>query len=338
MKMRENRWHLRHRFCLGTVFLGTMFCGAASADREISAWERDRVGLTAAQASAADEVYYGNAHPYLEEPWETLRKEIPELKRVQPAGDQRALPEILKKTATNVDDFFANFVDLIAREKIRQERMSGRGLVTGVEQVEDSYLILRHESEGRTEISEYRMDAKGNRLDLEQAGLEHGFMVTSGYAMHCNFFATAFQRESAFRYLGDEKLGGRDTYVVGFAAKPGKASLHVTMRGAGGTKMTMLEQGIAWVDKETFQIVRMRTDLLAPHPEIGMLQQTTEVSFEKVQLPDVGAPLWLPSVVKVYIKKKLERDGVLFEGSYRNEHHYTDYRHYGVSVKMKTVQ
>jgi hypothetical protein len=49
----------------------------------------------------------------------------------------------------------------------------------------------------------------------------------------------------------------------------------------------MLTQGIAWVDKENFHIVRMQTDLLARRPEIGLDKQTTKVRFGEVRLPDV---------------------------------------------------
>jgi hypothetical protein len=95
-------------------------------------------------------------------------------------------------------------------------------------------------------------------------------------------------------------------------------------------------QGIAWVDKRNFQIIRMRTDLLAPHPEIGLDRQTTEVTLTKVQLLDVATPLWWPSEVKVYLRfKACDSDlAPLYGTSYRNEHHYTDYRRYRVSVKM----
>ncbi len=66
--------------------------------------------------------------------------------------------------------------------------------------------------------------------------------------------------------------------------------------------MRMLIQGIAWVDKSDFQIIRMRTDLLAPRTEIGLDRQTTEVTFDRVQLPDVATPLWLPSDVQLNIQ------------------------------------
>jgi hypothetical protein len=125
---------------------------------------------------------------------------------------------------------------------------------------------------------------------------------------------------------------------VAFARQPGLADLLVTVTGTRGTKIHMLTQVIAWLDKSNFQIIRMRTDLLAPRPEIALDRQTTEVAFNEVQLSDVAAPLWLSSEVKVYIKFK-SRDPerkLTYEQSFQNEHHYSDYRQYRVSVKMLT--
>ncbi len=281
--------------------------------------------------------YYANAHPYVEQSLDQLSTRLPELRKIQPAADSQELPVILEKTATNVDSFFRHIVDLIAKEKITQARLNGGGF-SASEHVQDNYLILRRANGADAEIVEYRMDAKGNRMD--HVGLDKGYLATSGFALTCNYFSSAFRAESNFRYLGDQKLGTRDTYVVAFAQKPDRASLFVMMAGRSGTSAQMLMQGIAWVDKSNFQIIRMRTDLLAPRPELALESQTTEVIFSKVQLLDVITPLWLPSEVKVNVKfRELDVEARRFdELSYRNVHHYSDYRRYRVSVHMVVPQ
>ena len=187
---------------------------------------------------------------------------------------------ILENTGERVDGFFHNVVDLLAHEEIAQERLDGIGAIEAREFVRDSYLILRRGEETGANIDEYRMDDKGNRID--KVGLDKGFFVTSGFALSCNYFSTAFQTESIFRYLGDQRIGQRDTYVVAFAQKPGKATLFVTMTERGGARVHMLMQGVIWVDKSNLQIIRMRTDLLAPRPEIGLEQLSTVVTLNKV--------------------------------------------------------
>lgn len=269
---------------------------------------------------------YANAHPYLDWPLAQLTGLIPELKGLQAATSQEQLPAILQNMGLTVDDFVHNIVDLIAHEDVTQERLDAKGKIKAKERIQDDYLILHHGYEWGAS-AEYRMDDKGNRLG--PIGLEKGYLVTSGYALSCISFATVVQPQSRFRYLGDERLGSRETYVLGFAHEPG-ATFTTTMRGTGGHEVDMLTQGILWVDKNKFQILRMRSDLLAPNAEIGLDQLTTEVTFDQLRLQDVPNPLWLPSDVTVYMEINKEK--------YRNLHHYTKYRRYRVSVKIGAPQ
>lgn len=297
------------------------------------------VASVAAELPKGDEPDpYANRHAYFDEPLPQLIKRVPELKHLQPIHSQSELPLILQKTGERVDDFFRHVTDLMAREdislgRLKQELPSSRPEVSS-ERVRDSYLILRHKSKNRSDIIEYRTDAKGDNFD--QTVVKRGFIVTSGFALSCNYFSTGFQPESVFRYLGDEQIGSQDTYVVGFAQQPSKATLTVRMRGRSAAPVQLLVQGIAWIDKSNFQIVRLRTDLLAPRWDVGLNQQTTEVTFGKVQLADVAVPLWLPNSVKVYAEFTTHNGDVdeFFELSYHNEHRYSDYQRYRVATKV----
>jgi VWFA-related protein len=275
----------------------------------------------------SEQVYYANAHPYIDLPLAQLVDRIPELKAVQPAADQQELPGILQKMGRSVDEFVREIGDLIAHEDVIQEKLNAKGGIQAKERVQDNYLILHHGYEWGAS-AEYRMDEKGNRLG--PIGLEKGYLATSGYALSCISFSTFAQSQSRFRYLGQEMIGLRGTYVLGFAQKPGEATFLVTMRGTGGADVDMLTQGILWVDKNSFQIIRMRSDLLAPNKEIQLDQLTTDETFGEVQLQDVANPVWLPRDVEVYIE--------IHKRKFRNEHHYKDYRRYRVSVKIGAPQ
>jgi VWFA-related protein len=275
----------------------------------------------------SQQVYYANAHPYLDLSLAQLAERIPELRALQPAANRQELSVILQKVGRSVDDFVREIGDLIAHEDVTQERLTEKGGVRAKQRVQDNYLILHHGYEWGAS-AEYRMDEKGNRLG--PIGLEKRYLVTSGFALSCISFSTVAQSQSRLRYLGEEKIGSRETYVLGFAQKPGEATFLVTMIGTEGAVANMLTQGILWVDKNNFQIIRMRSDLLAPQNEIGLDQLTTEVTFGEVQLQDVPNPLWLPSDVDVSMEIKKQK--------FHNVHHYTNYRRYRVSVKIGAPQ
>jgi hypothetical protein len=172
---------------LGILLTAYVRFGYAQATPELRTWLEDHGPQS---FDKSDQFYYANVHPYLEEPVKKIVKRIPELKSMKPAPDQQALPMILQKTGKTIDDFFHNIVDLIAREKITQENLTttevgtaegyssprGIGAKTS-DSVQDDYLIVRTGKGVQQGIVEYRMDAKGNRLD--EWGLSTGYLSPS---------------------------------------------------------------------------------------------------------------------------------------------------------------
>lgn len=276
-----------------------------------------------ATRSTTEDSSDANAYPFVDEPLDRLVERIPELKALHRATDQEELPVILKTMGQRVDDFMGSIGDIIAHEDLTQEKLNAGGKVKAKERIQDEYLILHHGDEWGAG-AEYRMDENGNRL--ESIGLEKGYMVTSGFALSCISFSTTAQPKSRFRYLGEEKIGPLETYVLGFAQRSGEATLTAAMMGNRRTKTDLLTQGILWVDKRSFQIIRMRMDLLSRNEEIGREQGTTDVTFSEVKLPGLPSPIWLPSGVDVYLE--------IDQQKFRNVHRYTNYRLYRVSVKL----
>ena len=267
--------------------------------------------------------YFDDAHPYLEEPIEQIIRKIPELKGLEPAEDQDELPVILSGTGRIVEAFFKDVVNLVAQEEVTEERVNGKGKTTASRQQSYDYLILIHRDERPPRVDEYRMNANGS--PVKQEGLASGYSITSGFALKCIHFLPGLQWDSTFRYLGNQTVDGKDTYVVAFAQRPGRSTVTTNAIGIWGT-VILLVQGIAWVDRTTFHILRMRTDLLAPRSDIGLEQQTTLLRLDKVQLPEVPKPLWLPSEVQVTVK---------FKGQcFRNDHRYPEYELFRVSSKI----
>jgi VWFA-related protein len=298
---------------------------AAEAKRLGTADDTSPQSASAESGAAEHKPDYANAHAYVDLPMAQLVERVPVLKSLQPATDQQELPMILQKMGERMDDFVQNIGDLIARENLTQERLNAAGKIKAKQRVQDNYLILHHGySWGAS--AEYRMDDKGNRLG--PIGLAQGYLVTSGHALSCIEFSSAAQSQSQarFRYLGNEMLGSRETYVLGFAQRPGEVNFSTVMAGTGAEEVDMVTQGILWVDKSNFQILRMRRDLLAPNREILLEQLTTDVTFGEVRLQGVPNPLWLPNEADVYIEIGGQK--------YRNMHQYHDYRRYRVSVKI----
>jgi hypothetical protein len=261
--------------------------------------------------------------PYIDEPFERLINDIPKLKGIEPATDQHALAVILSATAERVDRFLRDIVTVAAQEEVTQEKLDKQGSVLSSQHLQYNYLILLHKDETPQRLEEYRQGASG-QIASQKSGVA-GYSVTSGFALKCLYFATPRLKESRFRYLGEQLVGATETYVVGFAQQPGKASSLESVSGDWGST-AILVQGIAWIDQHSLQIIHLRTDLLVVPTGVGLDRQTTEIAFGEIKLPDVEAPLWLPTEVDVQ---------ALFRGeNFRNEHRYSNYKHFGATVKM----
>ena len=121
-------------------------------------------------------------------------------------------------------------------------------------------------------------------------------------------------------------MDGHDTFVVAFAQIPG--SVESPGRIVSGSRSTLsLLQGIAWVDQSDFRIVRLRTDILAPRPEVPLQRLTAKIQFGPVHLAaETNLELWLPLAVEL----DMEASG----RSYFEQHKYSRYRLYQVKTRI----
>ena len=151
-------------------------------------------------------------------------------------------------------------------------------------------------------------------------------MLTSGFASASLPFHPAYQSQAIFRYLGRQKVDGRNTYVIAFAQQPGKARVYGTFKFREVRMMTF-SQGLAWVDSKSYQITRLRTDLLAPLVEVKLDRETTEIAFSEVQFKSIGKEFSLPQQVTVTVD---------WNGKHlQNQHRYSDFMLFNVEAVEK---
>jgi len=267
--------------------------------------------------------YYENARPLLDYPLPDILRANPELQGLEPASSQDALAMILDKAGKMTEDLMESMPNLVSHEDVRQEKLRASGKVQEHRQDEFDYMILVHRQGGQISLEEYRAGPGGSSLAVN--GLEEGYMLSQGFASAWLHFLPAVQQAARFRYLGQQTDGGFRCYVVAFAQKPGWAT--ITGRVAhGGRLARILYQGMAWIDEASFRIVRLRTDLLAPRPDIGLDRQTTELHLGETRLPQMVSPLWLPQEVIVTT--------AMDEQHLRNVHRYSSYRLFKVETKI----
>jgi hypothetical protein len=251
---------------------------------------------------------------------------FPELKGLVPDADQSQLEPILRKVGESVQALFDSFPDTSSHEEIAMEVLHPNGKVAQSQAQHFEYLMVKTSDENGLRLSEYRTDKAGNRTTPGGGSDDARYMVTLGFASAPLIFHPDYQTGSALRLLGRQRLDGHDTLVIAFAERPATAKMLEEFRISNASAVVLI-QGIAWVDAATYQVLRMRTDLLKPVPEVRLEAQTTDVRFGEVHFPARDRGLWLPQEVAVTVH---------WNGrTFRNRHHYSDYELFQVKTHQK---
>jgi hypothetical protein len=252
---------------------------------------------------------------------ELRRQHRAELGRLEFADDPQELRVLVRKTGENVDAFFRNVQNTASKEEILAQRLKLTGKVEASSHSSCSYLLLARPDRIGMLFEEDRADRKNRPIKF---GKLEEYVVTSGFASQCMFLHPDHQYSSRFRYLG--KLPS--AHVIAFAQKPDARDF---LNFINGTEPTpVLLQGLVWIDPVTYQIVRMRTDLLEPDTRNGVARQTTESWLSEVRFDGVPQAFWLPRQVVVTIEYR--------QKIFRNEHRYSGYKLFSVSSFDKIVK
>ena len=259
-----------------------------------------------------------------------LEAAVPELKGLKLSNDQQKLAGVLDKVGAKTLDIAQNTPNLIARERVTAPEGAGAF------RRDYDYLILARPEGKMITLDEFRLDLKTgekfqtdeiikeplHRSDLERASNEanskaEGPPMSQGFATSWVHFYPSNRVRATYRYLGEEKMDGHRVLVLAFAQKPASVSLPALFRYQSKTAPLFL-QGVAWVDPSDFRILRLRTDLLAPVPEVSLHRWTADIQFGATRIEQVPVPLQLPRKVSVTT--------VVGGEIIREVHEYSDYR------------
>ncbi len=252
------------------------------------------VSLRTMNKNQSDEVSTPN-YVIVDLPQKKLRHFYPELKSLQPADTQQELPKILERVGANESLLLNSIPDVVCQENVVQQRVDKKGFVKGLPlfDAQYKYLVLAHSSGGGVRLNEVRVSPTGKEPEKWPTG---GPLLAQGFGLMPLFFHPFHQEEAKFRFLGRQVVDNENDYVVAFAQQREKAQL-TGIINVDGVSVPVAYQGIAWINPDNFQIVRMRTDLLQPQPDMGL--EETEVRLEEIRLATVSNPLWLPQDVVV---------------------------------------
>jgi len=191
------------------------------------------------------------------------------------------------------------------------------------------FIIIPKPVGGLPLFEEYRTNRAGKPIEVTSgAGLT---TFTSNFAGSWIYFSPSDQPHNRFRYFGTQPVQKRACYVVGFAQDPKVTRTYAAFQLVDPpAAAVLLVQGLAWIDKQSFQILRMETWLLAPRSDIQLESADTVVNFFSVQPGDVDRTVWVPHDVTVT---------TLYQGrKAQNTHRYSNFQIFRVESTLKPAE
>ncbi len=254
-----------------------------------------------------------------------LASAAPELTELVPISDTAAMEPVLRKIGLGVQAIFEDFPNTSVQEEIEMQRLHQDGKIADSLKQHFQYLLVSSVDRDILNLDEYRVDNSG--APVTPGAPDRDLMATSGFASIPLVFHPDYQIGSSFRLLGHQEMDGHDALVIAFAERPATAKM-LEEFVLKDQRTTVLTQGFAWIDPDTFQVLRMHTELLKPAPEVRLTAQTTDVRYGPVHFKSNNQTLWLPQEVTVTVH---------WNGrAYRNTHRYSDYQLFQVGTHEKT--
>jgi tetratricopeptide (TPR) repeat protein len=217
--------------------------------------------------------------------------------RVPPveAGAACALDDVVQKASQRIEEFVTNVDRFVATESVSHETINRSGLVSAPETRKFDYMVsIQEVRKGFFNVEEFR--TVGNTFGEFPGGVD-----TNGLPAMVLIFHPYNVGSFDLTCEGLAQWNGGLAWQVHFRQRPDKPN---TMRkyrlGAMGRSVTVPLKGRAWIAADTYQIVRLETQMLAPVPEIHLAADSTVIEYGPVHFRERNMDMWLPQSADVY--------------------------------------
>jgi tetratricopeptide (TPR) repeat protein len=202
--------------------------------------------------------------------------------------------EVLPPVSREVARMAGGIGEVGADEEISQEEVDGLGHGRHVVHINTDYEAEIHTLRtGQLSVSEYRARSMPE-AERGSPPVVHGLVALA------LVFHPLYLEDFTFRCEGLTEWKGQESWSIHFVQKqdrPGR--LHVFV-DAGNTYTGYL-RGRALVDKLTFEVLHLETDLLEPIPPLHLDQEHLAVDYGPVTFQLSKRRFWLPEQADLYV-------------------------------------
>jgi tetratricopeptide (TPR) repeat protein len=203
------------------------------------------------------------------------------------------LQKVQDEAAKRVRDFVESVNKITATEKLYNELLNHSGFPAVRENRSYDYVVgIEEIRPGMFDVQEYR---NGNT----DPALFPQHIATIGLPSLVMVFHPDYKDDFEVSCEGLSRWGGGLAWQVHFRQRWEKPS---RLRGyrVGGRLTPVSLRGRAWIAADTYQVVRLETDIVSPLPEIRLKAEHISVDYGPIAFRKYNAKLWLPQTAELY--------------------------------------
>ncbi len=230
--------------------------------------------------------------------------------------------QVLAEAGNRVEELISNVEKISAIESIMYERFDGAGNASNSETRKFDYAAMVSQQPNVVLVDEYRSQRYDQAVVPDR-------IADNGFAVLALVFHPSMR--DAFR-MSCEGLGewhGRPAWLVRFQQRDDKPN-HMQAYLLGDVAYPVSLKGRAWVSADTFQLLRIESDMVKPMPQIELLAEHIVTEYSPVPFRKVGQEFWLPQSAEVYMYFRLQR--------YYHKHSFDKYMLFSVDAQDKVKE
>ena len=241
------------------------------------------------------------------------------------SGAACGLDTVVQKAGKRVEEFVKNVDRFTATEFLDHESINKWGFADSEETVKFNYVVsIEQYRPGYFSVTEYR----GTRFTPAQFP---GGVETHGLPTLSLIFHPANAGNFAMSCEGLAQWNGKPAWQIHFRQRPDKPNtIRAYKFGENGPSYPVALRGRAWIAADSYQIVRMETDLVAKLPEIKLMADHTLVEYGPVRFKNRNVEMWLPQSAEVYFDWRGQR--------VHRRHSFDNYMLFSVDEKQKIAE
>jgi hypothetical protein len=227
------------------------------------------------------------------------------------------LSYVLAGAGQRMKQFVDNLEKFTATERVDHFVVDATGKRSAPEVRSFGYVVMVSQTAGGAFLlDEYR----NGSVDPQQFPAQ---IATEGMPAIALLFHPVLAPDFKFECEGMGQWAQKAAWQIHFVQRPDRAGRLIAY-SAGGRSSVLALKGRGWIDPETFQVVRIETELAQPVKELALTEEHIAISYQPVRFRTQDQQLWLPQSAELHVERQGHR--------YYRRHTFSDYKLFTVET------